>query len=132
MEEVNELVEVADAVRHQFASADDAAKLAAAAAVTSDLEALCASRESDARSVIEREFLRSAEKKKRERGGIPLFSIVRQERRCAQPCSLDLREKTTTPTQKPLLFSRPLPPHKKTHRPHPRRRRRDRRGRPAT
>ena len=56
MEEVNELVEVADAVRHQFASADDAAKLAAAAAVTSDLEALCASRESDARAVIEREF----------------------------------------------------------------------------
>ena len=34
MEEVNELVEVADAVRHQFASADDAAKLAAAAAVS--------------------------------------------------------------------------------------------------
>jgi hypothetical protein len=42
-------------VRHQFASADDAAKLAAAAAVTSDLEALCSARESDARRVIERE-----------------------------------------------------------------------------
>jgi len=55
MEEVSELVEVADAVRHQFASADDAAKLAAAAAVTSDLEALCSARESDARRVIERE-----------------------------------------------------------------------------
>ena len=66
MEEVSELVEVADAVRHQFASADDAAKLAAAAAVTSDLEALCASRETDARAVIDREWFGAVKREERE------------------------------------------------------------------
>ena len=119
MEEVSELVEVADAVRHQFASADDAAKLAAAAAVTSDLEALCASRETDARAVIDREWFGAVKREEREEREHFAFSSICRQQCAQQPCS---QRKNNSMLNLLPAFGLPLalsPPTKKIHPLHP-------------